>query len=105
MERIPTILLLLLPLGSLAQTDCFPVFSTDFSSSSGWDQIGAGDVSIMNGAADWDHAVNSTENYWNYGLPHAVNDTCFKAEFKLTMEPNPADAGSGACLFAITAGT
>jgi hypothetical protein len=105
MGRIPALLLLLLPVGAFAQDlACFPVFSTDFSSSSGWAQVGSGNVTITNGTAAWDHEVNTVNDYWNFALPHAVNDTCFKAEFKFTMEPNPEGSGSGACIFALTAG-
>lgn len=52
----------------------------------------------------WDGAYNQVYDRWWRPLNWAVADDCFKAEFTLTVQPNPTGSGVGAYVLALTAG-
>lgn len=77
----------------------------DFSNSQGFTTVGAGNVSITGGKAQWLGAICGSYDRKYRNLNDTLSNKYFKASFDFTVLPNPINSGPGAVLLAFTAGT
>lgn len=88
-----------------AQT-CTTVLDDDFSSNSGWTQVGGGTVSVTGGVCSFNNTYAGVDDRIHKTLPVALSNTYWKAECKVTFNgQNPNGNGAGAELLSLTAGT
>jgi hypothetical protein len=88
-----------------SQTCARVVDYEDFSTSQGFTTVGAGNVTITGGKAQWNGAICGSYDRKYRNLNDTLSNNYFKASFDFTVLPNPVGNGPGAVLLAFTSGT
>ncbi len=84
---------------------CTVLDSDNYSNASSWTATGAGLVTVSGGACTWNGAQCSVYDRVYRPLASTLSDTYFKAEFRFTVQQNPAGQGGGSNLIGFSAGT